>query len=62
MLIWYGRRRSKTVNYKQERKAMEQILIAVGAFSAGFLLGNITKLELRAILRRVVVWLKGRKK
>ena len=41
---------------------MEQILIAVGAFSAGFLLGNITKLELRAVLRRVVVWLKGRKK
>lgn len=37
---------------------MEQILIAVGAFSAGFLLGNITKLELRAVLRRVVVWLK----
>lgn len=40
---------------------MEQILIAVGAFSAGFLLGNITKLELRALLRRIVTWYKTRR-
>lgn len=41
---------------------MEQILIALGAFTAGFVIGNITKLELRALLRRVVVWYKSRKR
>jgi len=41
---------------------MEQVLIAVGAFSAGFLIGNLTKLELRAVTKRVITWVKNRRK
>lgn len=41
---------------------MEQILVALGAFTAGFLIGNLTKLELRAITKKVVRWVKNRRK
>ena len=32
---------------------MEEIAIAIAAFIAGFILGNLSKLELREILKRV---------
>lgn len=41
---------------------MEQILIALGAFTAGFLIGNLTKVELRTVTKKVVTWAKSRRK
>lgn len=41
---------------------MEEVAIAVVAFVAGFILGNLSKLEMRAILKRVVAWQKNRRK
>lgn len=41
---------------------MDQVIVAVAAFVAGFVIGNISKLEMRAVVKRVVVWKKSRKK
>lgn len=41
---------------------MEDLIIAVVAFGAGFVIGNITKLELPALTKKVVRWVKSRKK
>ncbi len=41
---------------------MEQILTLVGAFTAGFLIGNLTKVELRTLVRKMISWAKNRRK
>lgn len=41
---------------------MEEIVIGIVAFIAGFALGNISKIELRAGLKRVIEWRKNRRK
>lgn len=41
---------------------MTEVAIAIIAFVAGFLLGNLSKIELRAILIKVITWQKGRAK
>jgi uncharacterized membrane protein YqgA involved in biofilm formation len=41
---------------------MQEVLIAIGSFILGFILGDVLKLELRTRLKEAVVWLKNRQK